>query len=195
MQQSSCRGAGEPLLEERDLRSSAAEPRADAPLQGTAILDTHGVIRFCTAEAAHAFGAKAEDLVGRPVDTVVPELKLRRGTPGYNIAYALFWFPQQQWRTVQALSHDGRAFALDLSVSIARIDGKHQLLLTTRRPQADGEMHRSQTQTYISFSGRHAIGTSEAGTSPGAAAGSFSPAMRIAINDHRATCATRNTGA
>lgn len=192
MQQTGSRGA-EPSVEDRRLRPSGAVSPADhQPLQGTAILDTHGVIRFCTADAARAFDAAAEDLVGRPVGALVPELKLRRGTPGYNIAYALFWFPQQQWRRVQALSHDGCAFPLEVSVSVARIDGKHQLLLSTRRPRFEGEMRRLQAR--ISLSDRRAAKTSDA-SGPSGASCSFSAAMRPAINGNRAFCASRDVGA
>ncbi|WP_169132064.1 PAS domain-containing protein [Aromatoleum evansii] len=111
----------------------AAAAAAEGARHGIVVLDTHGIVRFCTTDAAQVFGGEVGDLVGRPVASLVAELKLRRDTPGYNVAYALFCFPRQQWRTVQAMTHDGRPFLLELSISLARIDRTHHLLLSVCR--------------------------------------------------------------
>lgn len=100
---------------------------------GIVVIDTHGVVSFCSAAAARAFGTDAERLAGKPIASLVPQLPLRSGTPGYNLAYALFWFPDQLWRAVEGRDGDGRVVPLEISVSAARIDGKHQLLLALRR--------------------------------------------------------------
>ena len=109
---------------------AAAAPSPE--LHGIVVVDTHGVVNFCSAAAARAFGTSAEGLAGKPIASLVPQLPLRSGTPGYNLAYALFWFPDQLWRAVEGRACDGRTVPLEISVSAARIDGKHQLLLTLR---------------------------------------------------------------
>jgi PAS domain-containing protein len=117
----------------RDLATPDDAAAAPSPeLHGIVVVDTHGVVNFCSAAAARAFGANAEGLAGKPIASLVPQLPLRSGTPGYNLAYALFWFPDQLWRAVEGRACDGRTVALEISVSAARIDGKHQLLLTLR---------------------------------------------------------------
>jgi PAS domain S-box-containing protein len=102
-------------------------------LHGIVVVDTQGFIRFCSAAAAQAFGWSCDKVSGKPIASLVPKLPLRAGTPGYNLAYALFWFPGQLWRAVEGRDCDGRVVPLEISVSAARIDGKHQLLLALRR--------------------------------------------------------------
>jgi CheY-like chemotaxis protein len=116
-------------------------------LHGIVVVDPHGVVRFCSAAAARAFGSDADRLAGKPIASLVPQLPLRSGTPGYNLAYALFWFPDQLGRAVEGLDCDGRAVPLEISVSAARIEGKHQLLLSLRRVGlASGEFSEFDTE-------------------------------------------------
>jgi len=72
--------------------------------RGWLILDVQGVIRFCNTGLARIIGCSPDELVGREVKTILPDLAFRDGTPGYNVALAHL---QDTWRDLDLVLADG----------------------------------------------------------------------------------------
>ena len=101
-------------------------------LHGIVLLDCRGVVRFCNHDGLRLLGGMGSAPLGSPITALLPELRLRPETPGYNFAYALFHFPNEGWYPVRASSGEGQFLNLELSVSVLRIENKHLLLLALR---------------------------------------------------------------
>jgi hypothetical protein len=61
-----------------------------ARMSASIIIDQHGVIRSCGPDIAALGGLKRQTLNGQPVKSLLPTLPFKPGTPGYNVAFAVF---------------------------------------------------------------------------------------------------------
>ena len=104
---------------------------SQSDLHGILLLDCRGTVRFCNHDGRRLLGG-GTDFLGGPITALLPELRLKPATPGYNVAYALFHFPSQGWYPVRAISGEGQFLSLELSVSVLRVENKYQLLLALR---------------------------------------------------------------
>jgi hypothetical protein len=107
-------------------------PAVSGELHGILLLDCRGVVRFCNHDGRRLLGGGCADLLGHPVAELLPELRLKAATPGYNLAYALFRFPNEGWYPARATSGQGKSVSLEVSVSVLRVENRHQLLLALR---------------------------------------------------------------
>lgn len=64
--------------------------RAAARMSTSVILDQYGCIRACGQQIAALAGIAGQTLSGQPIKSLLPTLPFQRGTPGYNVAFAVF---------------------------------------------------------------------------------------------------------
>ena len=108
--------------------SPANPPARDAALT----LDICGFITHCSAAAAVLLGQSAERLTGQAVGLVIHKLPLGALTPGYNLAFAIFNSTQGLWLKRQVMLPNGGLRPMEVSLSRARVNGKHSITLGLR---------------------------------------------------------------
>ena len=87
------------------------------------ILDARGAVQFCSDAAAQLFDGRSEEMLGRPIRSLIPALPLRIVTPGYNVAYARFCEVQQAWCRFGRPMADGQTRPMELRLKAAQ---RHQ---------------------------------------------------------------------
>jgi PAS domain S-box-containing protein len=97
----------------------------EAAVHGIVVSDAAGVIVRANTAAARLFGYQAADLLGQPVDHLMPESE----RPRHSGAMARYLRTGEAriigtGRDVEGLRADGSRFPLHLSVGHARIDGR-----------------------------------------------------------------------
>ena len=102
--------------------------------QALLILDRSGDIQFCGAPGF--FGYKGDETLSLSIRRLIPDLALRRSTPGYNLAYVNFWFEGGTWQRFEAVTPEGQRFAVELCLQVTRIQHKHWLLAHVRKAGA-----------------------------------------------------------
>lgn len=118
---------------ERDWGSSEQRPDQSEAEQPTLLLDVNGYIRFCNAAARALFCRDGESLVGRAISAVLPALKLTDATPGYNVAYVAFWYPEGRWHAILGIDSHGDPVALEIALHELRLRDGHTFVATFRR--------------------------------------------------------------
>ncbi|HUW28202.1 MAG TPA: diguanylate cyclase [Sulfuriferula sp.] len=124
--------------------------------QGRALLllDENGTIKYCSPAVVSGFGAGMQALIGQPVTNLLPELPVRQGTPGYNLAYASFQFRDGQWLAFSGQDSQGRKLRLEATLMALELDGRSLLLLELRTPQThadeDEKLRRLQEASELS---------------------------------------------
>jgi PAS domain-containing protein len=63
------------------------------------IVDAGGAVQFCGTGAAQLLDSRSEEVLGRPIQSLIPVLPLHDATLGYNVAYARFWSVEGEWRS------------------------------------------------------------------------------------------------
>lgn len=113
------------------------------------VLDKLGRVHYCNAAAVRLFCANTRQLPGRDIRSLVPDLPFRPATPGYNLAYAIFWAAEGAWRRFTGRDSLGRSFRLQAWLDKAQLESRQQILLSLRpalglahpqRRSADGPM-------------------------------------------------------
>lgn len=94
------------------------------------VLDSLGYICFCTNP--RMLGGASVALHGRPIAMLIPTLRLRADTPGYNVAYANFWAVHGSWQHHAMRLVDGRCLNFELCLNSVILAGKYYLLLLLR---------------------------------------------------------------
>ena len=94
--------------------------------RGSLLVDVNGVIRFCSNSVLQLSGFTASDIVGKPVDSFLPGLPIRKGTPGYNVAVTTVLF-DDHWLPLQVPLADGSSRAVQAAVVHLDVDGSSML--------------------------------------------------------------------
>jgi diguanylate cyclase (GGDEF)-like protein/PAS domain S-box-containing protein len=100
------------------------------------VLDADARVRYCSPGAYELFGRNAADLIGGAITSLIPDLPLRAGTAGYNLAYVGF-HAGRGWRRSVALDGAGRELALDLTVDKMELGAAQGIVLTARRASTE----------------------------------------------------------
>jgi len=94
--------------------------------RGSLLVDINGVIRFCSNSLLQFAGCSAADVVGKPIDSFLPGLPIRKGTPGYNVAVTTVLFGDD-CLPLQLPLADGSSRAVQASVAHLDVDGSSML--------------------------------------------------------------------
>lgn len=102
--------------------------------QAVLILNASGAIQFCSNAAAHLFDGTSDEMLGRPISSLIPAIPLRIVTPGYNVAYARFWSAQHGWRRFGRAGRDGQTVPVEVALKAAQRqqDGPYALVVSLR---------------------------------------------------------------
>ncbi len=76
------------------------------------IVDAGGAVQFCSNGAAQLFDGRSAEMLGRPIQSLIPDLPLQEVTPEYNVAYTRFWSAQNDWHRLHRSAPDGQAAPL-----------------------------------------------------------------------------------
>ena len=109
--------------------ASSHEAMAPGSQLSMMVLDKFGVIRYCSVFAARLFRASAQELIGRSIASLVPQLPLRQQTPGYNIAFATFWAAADSNPAYTAVDGQGGSIPIRISLEQLSLEGHHQILV------------------------------------------------------------------
>lgn len=99
---------------------------------GPLVLDQNGTIRFCSTAAARLAGTTAAGLVGRPIRHLLPQLPFNHGTPGYNVAFAMFSSTADVVHSLLLSRADGSQMTVDTSLSSFKVNAEHLFCLELR---------------------------------------------------------------
>jgi hypothetical protein len=122
-----------------DLPSDARHehPESERRLAGeraVLIVSAGGAVQFCSSCAAQLFDGRSAEMLGRPINSLIPELPLQDVTPGYNVAYTCFWSAQDDWHRLHRSVPDGQAAPLEFKLKAAqrRQDDPYALVVRLR---------------------------------------------------------------
>lgn len=112
--------------------SSAVSSDTACADTGTLLLDSKGIIRFCSASAARIVAASPHQLVGRQIRTVLPGLPINPLTEGYNIAFAAFSAGTQKVRSWSVAGDTHRQSPVEGAIALLKIGGVYLFSLELR---------------------------------------------------------------
>jgi PAS domain S-box-containing protein len=97
---------------------ATTEQLLDSAPDGVVIIDAHGVIRLVNRQLEALFGYRREELVGRPIEVLVPD-HVRAVHPGHRARYfdAPDTRPMGAGLELSARRKDGSEFPVDISLS------------------------------------------------------------------------------
>ncbi len=98
------------------------------------VLNVRGEVLYCTEAAAEIFGNAPDQLEGRPLSEFVLNARLRRRTPGSNVAYATFSGRRGEWRECSILDGWGRNVTMELLLDVLAANPGYLILLWIRPP-------------------------------------------------------------
>ncbi len=145
----------EELERERQQRHADELSLSDARLQAVLdvspdavlISDEQGIITQCNPKVEHLLGYTADELIGRPIDSLLPE-RLRANHAAQRDGYSASPVSRRmgQGRTVKARRKDGSE--VDIEISLSRMQAKSSFLFVsalrdiTERRRAEAELAR-----------------------------------------------------
>lgn len=92
--------------------------RSLARMSTSIIVDQHGVIRSCGQDIAALGGLKRQALNGQPVKSLLPTLPFQPGTPGYNVAFAVFHANTRRRTICMMKTGTGAPVSVDVSLTV-----------------------------------------------------------------------------
>lgn len=107
-----------PMPHPTPVRQDASVKVALARLSGSVILDQHGCIRSCGRDIAALAGVERQSLNGQPIKCLLPALPVQLGTPGYNIAFAVFHASTRRHTICQMRKAAGIPVTVDVSLTV-----------------------------------------------------------------------------
>ncbi len=126
-----------------DLATTIVELAPD----GILIVDSEGVVTFANPAASGIFGYTRDDLVGLPVEALVPEY-LRSAHTSHRRGYRAAPQPRPmgRGRALAARRSDGRAVPVDISLSPVSLGGRSATIAVVRHgshgPEREAELRR-----------------------------------------------------
>lgn len=120
-----------PFASHHAVAATASDAMAAA---GTLVLDQNGSIRFCSAAVARLAGTTAADLLGRPIRDLLPQLPFNHGTPGCNVAFAMFSSTADVAHSLLLSGTDGIQMTVDASLSSFTVNEEQLFCLELRYP-------------------------------------------------------------
>jgi diguanylate cyclase (GGDEF)-like protein/PAS domain S-box-containing protein len=147
--------------EERGRALGPAAPADPAIL----VVDVRGQVRHCTGGAAGLLGRSPTAVHGSALSELMPELPLRRETPGYNLAYLILNFGPDLWHEMSVLGADGQSRVLMMSFAVLHLDRHNWLLVSLREPEpaAQSRDHLEQLIARLAGSPEPAMITTASG--------------------------------
>lgn len=100
------------------VRQDASVKTALDRLSGSVILDQRGSICSCGRGIAALAGVARQALNGQPIKSLLPGLPVQLGTPGYNIAFAVFHANTRRHTVCQMKKAAGTPVTVDVSLTI-----------------------------------------------------------------------------
>ncbi|HEX4922466.1 MAG TPA: ATP-binding protein [Bdellovibrionales bacterium] len=131
-------------------RLGAAEARYRGLFEGAhdsiLIIDASGIIRFMNRRASDLFGYDASELIGRPIETLVPE-RFRRVHLGHRNAYwsAPAAREMGQGQELFARRRDGSEFLAEITLSPIEFDSAQNVTAIVRDISARKEVESQKT--------------------------------------------------
>ncbi len=118
-----------PFASHHDMAATATDAMAAV---GALVLDKNGAIRFCSTAVARLAGTTAAGLLGRPVRQLLPQLPFNHGTPGYNVAFAMFSATADVAHSLLLSRADGSQMTVDAALSSFRVNEEHLFCVELR---------------------------------------------------------------
>ncbi len=119
-------------LEQAMLACDSAANESPHAESATMILDLEGNILCCNHDAVRLFKINERAIVRRQVRLLIPELPLRSTTPGYNLAYVLFWATGEPWRVFSIRNHQGQLFGVRVRLEQMELNRVKHIVLRLR---------------------------------------------------------------
>lgn len=101
------------------------EPDRLRPVEILLVLDARARVQYCSE--GHPFQCNEGNIAERPINSLIPGLPLRAGTPGYNIAYVRCSFANNVWQRHLIAAND-RLLPIDLHLRTLPVAGGYCLL-------------------------------------------------------------------
>ena len=141
------------VLAEREQQLRASETRwrtmAEIAPDAVVVIDDSNTVQFANTAMVQLTQFTAEELVGQPLESIVPE-RLRRGHANGLRRYLDTGVPKLNWRSTEALvqSKDGRETPVEIAFGEYTLEGRHffagYLRDITARKQHEAEVIRAR---------------------------------------------------
>ncbi len=141
------------VLAEREQQLRASETRwrtmAEIAPDAVVVIDDSNTVQFANTAMVQLTQFTAEELVGQPLESIVPE-RLRRGHANGVRRYLDTGVPKLNWRSTEALvqSKDGRETPVEIAFGEYTLEGRHffagYLRDITARKQHEAEVIRAR---------------------------------------------------
>lgn len=107
--------------------------QALARMSTSVVLDQYGCIRACGQQIAALAGVAGQVLHGQPIKSLLPTLPFQPGTPGYNVAFAVFHASTRRRTVCEMKKGDGVPLAVDFSLSVIETHPAYLFSLDIRK--------------------------------------------------------------
>jgi hypothetical protein len=97
---------------------AAPVKRALARMSTSVILDQYGCIVACGQHIAALAGVEGQTLSGQPIKSLLPTLPFQAGTPGYNVAFAVFHANTRRRTVCKMKNGAGVPVTVDVSLTV-----------------------------------------------------------------------------
>lgn len=112
---------------------SAPAKRVLANMPMAIIVDQYGCIAFCGQDIAALAGVTQKTLHGLPIKSLLPALPFQLGTPGYNIAFAVFHANTRRRTVCEMKKGADVPITVDVSLTILETTPEYLFSLDIRR--------------------------------------------------------------
>jgi diguanylate cyclase (GGDEF)-like protein/PAS domain S-box-containing protein len=148
--------------EEARTRGGMSAAPAD---QAMVMVDAHGLIRHCSRGAGELLASPPQAVRGKSLSKLMPDLPLRRETPGYNLAYLIMNYAPGAWHAGCIRTAEGRPVLVEFSMVPMRLGRQTWLLLNLREKSPEPQFQNHLERLIVSLGGSReaAVVTSPAG--------------------------------